>query len=220
MWTLTRRHLLSPRHSPPAFGAYIAQLLLRKAVEGKEDALTETETEARTILEDALRVLFYRDARSINQVRCFLRSWRSRSSVFLIVPNSEDNREWGGYFGFVEARDSLELCRGHKRIWRSDAVDEINVSPELWLLTGHGACPLGGPPCTWTAVLAKKHFIINLFYNAWRQRPGLPYRATKYRREGESGKPQLVNNGPTSVYGITTIKMRKCVWYLKRSCAG
>ena len=48
------------------YGAYIAQPLLRKAVEGKEDTLTEAE--ARTILEDALRVLFYRDARSIDQV--------------------------------------------------------------------------------------------------------------------------------------------------------
>jgi len=47
------------------YGAYIAQPLLRKAVEGREDTLTEHE--ARTILEDALRVLFYRDARSINQ---------------------------------------------------------------------------------------------------------------------------------------------------------
>lgn len=52
------------------YGAYIAQPLLRKAVEGKEDTLTEAE--ARTILEDALRVLFYRDARSINQVLCLL----------------------------------------------------------------------------------------------------------------------------------------------------
>jgi 20S proteasome subunit beta 7 len=48
------------------YGAYIAQPLLRKAVEGREDTLTEPE--ARTILEDALRVLFYRDARSVNQV--------------------------------------------------------------------------------------------------------------------------------------------------------
>ncbi len=51
------------------YGAYIAQPLLRKAVEGKEDTLTEAE--ARKILEDALRVLFYRDARSLNQVLCF-----------------------------------------------------------------------------------------------------------------------------------------------------
>jgi 20S proteasome subunit beta 7 len=51
------------------YGAYIAQPLLRKAVEGREDTLTENE--ARVILEDALRVLFYRDARSINQVCTF-----------------------------------------------------------------------------------------------------------------------------------------------------
>lgn len=50
------------------YGAYIAQPLLRKAVEGKENTLTEPE--ARAILENALRVLFYRDARSINQVMC------------------------------------------------------------------------------------------------------------------------------------------------------
>ncbi|EIW77841.1 proteasome endopeptidase complex beta subunit [Coniophora puteana RWD-64-598 SS2] len=47
------------------YGAYIAQPLLRKAVEGKEDTLTEEE--ARKILEDSMRVLFYRDARSINK---------------------------------------------------------------------------------------------------------------------------------------------------------
>jgi 20S proteasome subunit beta 7 len=52
------------------YGAYIAQPLLRKAVEGKENTLTQSE--ARAILENALRVLFYRDARSINQVQCLL----------------------------------------------------------------------------------------------------------------------------------------------------
>ena len=49
------------------YGAYIAQPLLRKAVEGKEDVLTEQE--ARKIIEDCMRVLFYRDARSLNKVR-------------------------------------------------------------------------------------------------------------------------------------------------------
>ncbi|TFY74152.1 hypothetical protein EWM64_g9859 [Hericium alpestre] len=47
------------------YGAYIAQPLLRKAVEGKEDTLTEAE--AHKILEDCMRVLYYRDARSINK---------------------------------------------------------------------------------------------------------------------------------------------------------
>jgi len=47
------------------YGAYIAQPLLRKAVEGRENELTEGE--ARKILEDCMRVLFYRDARSIDK---------------------------------------------------------------------------------------------------------------------------------------------------------
>ncbi|KAH9959314.1 proteasome endopeptidase complex beta subunit [Russula dissimulans] len=61
--------LLGVTYSAPTlatgYGAYIAQPLLRKAVEGREDTLSEQE--ARTILNDTLRVLFYRDARSINQ---------------------------------------------------------------------------------------------------------------------------------------------------------
>ncbi|KAI9458983.1 proteasome endopeptidase complex beta subunit [Boletus coccyginus] len=47
------------------YGSYIAQPLLRKAVEGFEDVLTEEQ--ARKILEDSMRVLFYRDARSLNK---------------------------------------------------------------------------------------------------------------------------------------------------------
>jgi len=47
------------------YGAYIAQPLLRKAVEGKEDVLTEAE--AQEILETCIRVLFYRDARSLDK---------------------------------------------------------------------------------------------------------------------------------------------------------
>lgn len=47
------------------YGSYIAQPLLRKAVEGREDELTEEQ--ARTILIQSLKVLFYRDARSLNK---------------------------------------------------------------------------------------------------------------------------------------------------------
>ncbi|KIM58013.1 hypothetical protein SCLCIDRAFT_129199 [Scleroderma citrinum Foug A] len=47
------------------FGAYIAQPLLRKAVEGYEDVLTAEQ--AQKILEDCMRVLFYRDARSLDK---------------------------------------------------------------------------------------------------------------------------------------------------------
>lgn len=48
------------------FGAHLALPLLRKAVEGKEGVLSEQE--ALKIVEDAMRVLFYRDARSLNKV--------------------------------------------------------------------------------------------------------------------------------------------------------
>lgn len=51
------------------YGAYIAQPLLRKAVEGREHVLTEEEGIA--ILDNAMKVLFYRDARSINKVSGF-----------------------------------------------------------------------------------------------------------------------------------------------------
>lgn len=49
------------------FGAHIAIPLLRSAVEGKENDLTEEQ--AREIMTTALRVLFYRDARSLDKVR-------------------------------------------------------------------------------------------------------------------------------------------------------
>lgn len=49
------------------FGAHLAQPLLRKATEGREGDLTKEEAEA--VLVDCMRVLFYRDARSINKVR-------------------------------------------------------------------------------------------------------------------------------------------------------
>jgi len=47
------------------YGAHIAQPLLRTAVEGREDKLTEEEAHA--IIENSMRVLFYRDARSLNK---------------------------------------------------------------------------------------------------------------------------------------------------------
>lgn len=47
------------------YGAYLAQPLLRKEVEGKEDTLTEEE--AVQIMETCIRVLYYRDARSIDK---------------------------------------------------------------------------------------------------------------------------------------------------------
>ncbi|CAG8463361.1 20654_t:CDS:2 [Dentiscutata erythropus] len=47
------------------FGAYLAQPILRKLVEGHEDTLSEEE--AIDAIETCMRVLFYRDARSLNK---------------------------------------------------------------------------------------------------------------------------------------------------------
>ena len=47
------------------YGSMIAQPLLRKAVEGREDVLTEEE--ARKIIQECMRVLYYRDARSLDK---------------------------------------------------------------------------------------------------------------------------------------------------------
>lgn len=49
------------------YGAYLAQPILRDAVEGKEDVLIEAE--ARAILEKAMAVLWYRDARSTDIIQ-------------------------------------------------------------------------------------------------------------------------------------------------------
>lgn len=51
------------------FGAHLAQPILRRRVEGREDELTEEE--AIEIMNECLKVLFYRDARSMNKVHFF-----------------------------------------------------------------------------------------------------------------------------------------------------
>lgn len=48
------------------YGSMIAQPLLRKYVEGREEELTEEQ--AKKIIEECMKVLFYRDARSLNKV--------------------------------------------------------------------------------------------------------------------------------------------------------
>ncbi|KAI8925940.1 nucleophile aminohydrolase [Entophlyctis helioformis] len=70
------------------YGAYIAQPLLRKAVEGHEHELTEAD--AIKILDDAMRVLFYRDARSLNKIQ---RATVNASGVSITAPYSLST-EW------------------------------------------------------------------------------------------------------------------------------
>ncbi|KAI0808126.1 proteasome endopeptidase complex beta subunit [Fomes fomentarius] len=61
--------LLGTTYSAPSiatgYGAYIAVPLLRAAVDGKQDQLTEEA--ARELLHECMRVLFYRDARSLDK---------------------------------------------------------------------------------------------------------------------------------------------------------
>jgi 20S proteasome subunit beta 7 len=71
------------------YGAYIAQPILRKAVEGKEDTLTEEE--AIEIINTCMRVLFYRDSRSINKLQ---RAKITEAGLEITDPYSLDT-EWG-----------------------------------------------------------------------------------------------------------------------------
>ncbi|KAJ9077027.1 Proteasome subunit beta type-7 [Entomophthora muscae] len=59
-------HYTSPTIAT-GFGAYLAQPILRKATEERDDLLSEEE--ARKVIDDCLRVLFYRDARSMNKMQ-------------------------------------------------------------------------------------------------------------------------------------------------------
>ncbi|EMD35838.1 hypothetical protein CERSUDRAFT_115768 [Gelatoporia subvermispora B] len=61
--------LLGVTYSAPSlatgYGAHIAIPLLREVVDGRQDTLTEED--ARKLLHDCMRVLFYRDARSLDK---------------------------------------------------------------------------------------------------------------------------------------------------------
>lgn len=71
------------------FGAHLAQPILRKRVEGREDDITEEE--AIEIMNECLRVLFYRDARSMNK---FQRAKITESGIEVTEPYSLET-EWG-----------------------------------------------------------------------------------------------------------------------------
>jgi hypothetical protein len=109
------------------YGSYIAQPLLRKAVEGRENELSEGE--ARKIIEDSMRVLFYRDARSIDKVSCrmsrkeiadhqpFFNSTKLRPSQVteLLFRDRYKSRRRGhlrrGYVDMVHRRNEFQLLR-------------------------------------------------------------------------------------------------------------
>jgi len=70
------------------FGAHLAQPILRKEVEGKEDTLTEED--AIRIIETCMRVLYYRDGRSMNK---FQRAKVTEAGIQITEPYSLDT-EW------------------------------------------------------------------------------------------------------------------------------
>lgn len=79
------------------FGAYLATPLLRKLVDTEEDAAKVTEAQARAAIDECMKVLFYRDARSLDKysvatitegsvriekdVKCENMSWRFAEGI-------------------------------------------------------------------------------------------------------------------------------------------
>ena len=107
------------------YGAYIALPLLRQAVEGREATLEADE--ARRILTESMRVLFYRDARSLNKVRP-LPAPRCARRVLkrcrLLVPDRDSHRGGRGHLGADRARHRVGLRGGHPGVRRTDAVSK------------------------------------------------------------------------------------------------
>lgn len=79
------------------FGAYLATPLLRKLVDKDGDEEHVTEAQARAAIDECMKVLFYRDARSLDKysvatitegnvriekdVKCLDQSWRFAESI-------------------------------------------------------------------------------------------------------------------------------------------
>lgn len=99
----------------------IAQPLLRKAVEGNETTLTEEE--ALKIIESSMRVLFYRDARSINKVWLMQLVALSISHLPL-VPSGYDYREGRHDLGVPPFGNILVVCRGNQRLRVTNAINK------------------------------------------------------------------------------------------------
>lgn len=122
--------LLGTTYSSPTiatgYGAYFAQPLLRKAVEGRETTLTEEE--ARKILQECMKVLFYRDARSLNKVSCVACVFdRCLLTRFILVSNCHHHRPGSLDIRIPSLGNRMGVCRGHPWIWCSNAVNQFIV---------------------------------------------------------------------------------------------
>lgn len=76
---------------------------MRKAVEGRESTLTEAE--ALEIMETCLKVLFYRDARSLNKVSALRNVESTSTDRTYSVPNGHCDREGCTYFRIALRQD-------------------------------------------------------------------------------------------------------------------
>lgn len=122
--------LLGTTYSSPTlatgFGAHIAQPLLREAFEAKagEDGTGEklTGDEAEALIDECMKVLFYRDARSINKVSCA--KIGSSTVTDTIVPNRYNYRERSNDFRFKDVQDRVEFRRGIERLRSAGSIEQ------------------------------------------------------------------------------------------------
>lgn len=102
------------------FGLHLAQPMLRKAVEGREDTLTEEE--ARAIIEDCMRVL------CTSSLLTQFTATRAASTGLVhfcshAVPNCHDHQGWRSYWRAVQRIYQLGLRRKPPRLWPADAIE-------------------------------------------------------------------------------------------------
>ena len=118
--------LLGTTYSAPSiatgYGAYIAIPLLRAAVDGKQDQLTEEN--AKRLLHECMRVLFYRDARSLDKVRPLPDPVKpTYSPRAATVPTCDRHGCWRAYLRADSPGHDMVLCGGYPWVWRADSVD-------------------------------------------------------------------------------------------------
>lgn len=101
------------------FGSYIAQPLLRNAVDDRDQPLSENEAIA--VIQLCMKALFYRDARSLNKVRLTSRYhlrkyWRSA------VSNRKGDRRRHNSLRSTRGTNRMGICWGYSRLWGADAI--------------------------------------------------------------------------------------------------
>ena len=106
----------------------IALPLMRKALQQAPNGVL-SEEKAEEVLKTCMKVLFYRDARSINKVR-----WPTTYALSLLhadessafpVPNRKSDKERSGHLGQHERGYLLAICRQIARVRCSDAVMDV-----------------------------------------------------------------------------------------------